>query len=54
MKVIVRWHDGEIDYYDDISAISSEGPEVILVSEVGDDVALFASQIKTIEIGGIN
>lgn len=52
MKIIVRWIDGEIDSYGEIDAISHEGKQVVLVSNTVDDIALDASQIKTIEIGG--
>jgi len=52
MRVLVRWNDGEIDTYGEIDAISHEGKQIVLVSNTVDDIALDASQIKTIEAGG--
>ena len=54
MRVLVRWIDGEIDSYSDIDAISHECNQVILVSNTVEDIALDASQIKKIEVGGLN
>ena len=54
MTIVVKWCDDETDTYTDVSSIYHDDNQLHLVMRETMDCSLDASQVKTIEIGGLN